>query len=324
MSTVALSNRDPWPVGARPEPPRRPAAPPSTSVASGSALGPMAANPTTSSPAQATSSRYAPDGGVREGLPPDPSRTPPASPRPAPRPAAATHTPPATGRTGRPPPRRRPTGWRPGRWRRRTGRSWSCVRLVRADFRAEWLTSLIQAAGLRLTGSQAARLAVCGYLERPDWQSSRRARSSRTCCDGLCASRLLAVSAALAMAVAGCSSSPDVAAGSASPTEAVAAFMHALGDKNSDAACAQVSTRRPAADRRRASTSARRAWRRSSPTSTTRTRSPSSRPRRSPARRSPATRPPCRRRRSPTCRTGYQNDIDLVKINGRWYIDSKQ
>ena len=55
----------------------------------------------------------------------------------------------------------------------------------------------------------------------------------------LCA---LAVAGALLATATGCTSAPDVAAGSASPTEAVAAFMHALGAKNSDAACSQVST----------------------------------------------------------------------------------
>src|SRR6478609_6628913 len=91
--------------------------------------------------------------------------------------------------------------------------------------------------------------------------------------------------------LAGCSTAPDVAAGSASPTEAVAAFMHALGAKNSDAACAQVSTAGQ----------------------------------------------PLTNAGFDQCKEGLekvladlndpdeiQNDIDLVKLNGRWYIDSKQ
>ena len=54
--------------------------------------------------------------------------------------------------------------------------------------------------------------------------------------------KALTAVAALTLVLAGCTRAPDVAAGSASPAEAVAAFMHALGAKNADAACSQVST----------------------------------------------------------------------------------
>ena len=54
--------------------------------------------------------------------------------------------------------------------------------------------------------------------------------------------KALTVVAALVLVLAGCTRASDVAAGSSSPAETVAAFMHALGDKNADAACAQVST----------------------------------------------------------------------------------
>ena len=109
--------------------------------------------------------------------------------------------------------------------------------------------------------------------------------------------RVLAVSAALALAVAGCSSSPDTAAGSASPTEAVAAFMHALGDKSSDAACSQANCNARAgsasfADMTGATVTGDKAT----------------------VSKAQITNVP----------DGFQNDIDLVKLNGRWYIDSKQ
>jgi limonene-1,2-epoxide hydrolase len=123
--------------------------------------------------------------------------------------------------------------------------------------------------------------------------------------------------------LAGCSTAPDVAVGSASPTEAVAAFMHALGAKNSDAACAQVSTagqpltnagfdqckeglEKVLADlddpneiaqlKSATVTGAAVTGDKATVSKTQITNVPD----------------------------GYQNDIDLVKINGRWYIDSKQ
>ena len=54
--------------------------------------------------------------------------------------------------------------------------------------------------------------------------------------------KALVAAAAVTFALVGCTHGPDIAAGSASPPEAVATFMHALGNKNSDAACSQVST----------------------------------------------------------------------------------
>ena len=135
--------------------------------------------------------------------------------------------------------------------------------------------------------------------------------------------RVLAVSAALAMAVAGCSSSPDAAAGSASPTEAVAAFMHALGDKSSDTACSQVSTggqpltdagfdqckeglEKVLADLNDPDEIAQ--LKTASVTGATVTGDKAT------VSKAQITNVP----------DGFQNDIDLVKLNGRWYIDSKQ
>ncbi len=135
--------------------------------------------------------------------------------------------------------------------------------------------------------------------------------------------RALAVSAALAAALAGCTSAPDVAAGSASPTEAVAAFLHALGEKNSDAACAQVSTggkpltdagfdqckeglEKVLADLNDPDEIAQ--LKTASVTGATVTGDKAT------VTKAQITNVP----------DGYQNDIDLVKLNGRWYIDSKQ
>ena len=135
--------------------------------------------------------------------------------------------------------------------------------------------------------------------------------------------RVLAVSAALAMALAGCTSAPDVAAGSASPTEAVAAFMHALGEKNSDAACSQVSTggkpltdagfdqckeglEKVLADLNDPDEIAQ--LKTASVTGAT-------------VNGDKATVTKAQITNVPD---GYQNDIDLVKLGGRWYIDSKQ
>ena len=133
----------------------------------------------------------------------------------------------------------------------------------------------------------------------------------------------LTVGAALAVALAGCSSAPDVAPGSASPTEAVAAFMHALGEKNSDAACSQVSTggqpltnagfdqckeglEKVLADLDDPGEIAQ--LKSATVTGATVTGDKAT------VSKAQITNVP----------DGYQNDIDLVKLNGRWYIDSKQ
>ncbi|MEP6649769.1 MAG: hypothetical protein ABJA74_07610 [Lapillicoccus sp.] len=129
--------------------------------------------------------------------------------------------------------------------------------------------------------------------------------------------------AALALALAGCSSGPDGAAGSASPTEAVAAFMHALGDKNSDAACSQVSTggqaltnvgfdqckeglQKVLADLNDPAEIAKL----KSATVTGATVN--------------GDKATVSKGQITNVPAGYENDIDLVKVNGRWYIDSKQ
>ena len=125
------------------------------------------------------------------------------------------------------------------------------------------------------------------------------------------------------VALAGCSTTPDAAPGSASPSEAVASFMHALGDKNSDAACAQVSTggqpltkagldqckeglEKVLADLDDPAEIAK--LKAASVTGATVTGDKAT------VAKDQITNVP----------DGYQNDIDLVRINGRWYIDSKQ
>jgi hypothetical protein len=136
----------------------------------------------------------------------------------------------------------------------------------------------------------------------------------------LCA---VAVAGALLVTASGCTSAPDVAAGSASPTEAVAAFMHALGEKNSDAACSQVSTggkpltdagfdqckeglEKVLADLNDPDEIAQ--LKTASVTGAT-------------VNGDKATVTKAQITNVPD---GYQNDIDLVKLGGRWYIDSKQ
>ena len=121
--------------------------------------------------------------------------------------------------------------------------------------------------------------------------------------------------------LAGCSTS-DTATGSASPTEAVATFLHSLGDKSSDAACAQVSTGgkrlqdsgldqcKEGLEKVLAALN--------DPTEITKLKSAT------------VTGATVNGDKATVAKTqivgvpeGYQNDIDLVKIDGRWYIDSK-
>ena len=134
---------------------------------------------------------------------------------------------------------------------------------------------------------------------------------------------VIAAPAVAVVALAGCSTTPDAAAGSASPTEAVASFMHALGDKNSDAACAQVSTggqpltkagldqckeglEKVLADLNDPDEIAQ--LKTASVTGATVSGDTAT------VSKAQITNVP----------DGFQNDIDLVKLNGRWYIDSKQ
>jgi len=134
---------------------------------------------------------------------------------------------------------------------------------------------------------------------------------------------VIAAPAVAVVALGGCSTTPDAAPGSTSPTEAVASFMHALGDKNSDAACAQVSTggqpltnagldqckeglEKVLADLDDPAEIAQ--LKAASVTGATVTGDKAT------VAKDQITNVP----------DGYQNDIDLVKINGRWYIDSKQ
>lgn len=133
----------------------------------------------------------------------------------------------------------------------------------------------------------------------------------------------LAVATALTLLLVGCTRGPDVAAGSTSPTDAVAAFMHALGDKNSDAACSQVSTggqpltnagfdqckeglEKVLADLDDPNELAQL---KSAQVTGAAVNGDKATVSKEQIRNVPA---------------GFENDIDLVKINGRWYIDSKQ
>ena len=137
------------------------------------------------------------------------------------------------------------------------------------------------------------------------------------------AARCVAVVALAVVALAACSRGPDIAAGSASPAEAVATFMHALGDKNSDAACSQVSTggqpltnagydqckeglEKVLADLDDPAEIAK--LKAATVTGAT-------------VNGDKAT---VAKEQITNVPAGYENDIDLVKINGRWYIDSKQ
>jgi hypothetical protein len=134
--------------------------------------------------------------------------------------------------------------------------------------------------------------------------------------------KALVAAAAVTFALVGCTHGPDIAAGSASPPEAVATFMHALGNKNSDAACSQVSTggqpltdagydqckeglQKVLADL-------------NDPTEIAKLKS---------ATVTGATvngeKATVAKEQITNVPAGYENDIDLVKINGRWYIDSK-
>ena len=135
--------------------------------------------------------------------------------------------------------------------------------------------------------------------------------------------KALTVVAALVLVLAGCTRAPDVAAGSASPAETVAAFMHALGDKNADAACAQVSTggqpltnagydqckeglQKVLADLYDPGEIAK--LKSATVTGATVTGDKAT----------------VSKEQITNVPSGYENDIDLVNINGRWYIDSKQ
>lgn len=127
---------------------------------------------------------------------------------------------------------------------------------------------------------------------------------------------------ALVVGLGSACSANNAASGSASPTETVAAFMHALGDKDADAACAQVSTGgKPLSDagldqckegldkvltalndpaeiaklKAATVTGAQVNGDKATVTKDQITNVPQ----------------------------GYQNDIDLVRIGGRWFIDSK-
>jgi hypothetical protein len=135
--------------------------------------------------------------------------------------------------------------------------------------------------------------------------------------------KALTALAALAVVLAGCTRGPDVTAGSASPAEAVAAFMHALGEKNADAACSQVSTggqpltsagydqckeglQKVLADLDDPGEIAQ--LKTATVTGAT-------------VNGNKAT---VSKEQISNVPAGYENDIDLVNLNGRWYIDSKQ
>jgi limonene-1,2-epoxide hydrolase len=135
--------------------------------------------------------------------------------------------------------------------------------------------------------------------------------------------KALTALAALTLLLAGCTRAPDVAVGSASPAEAVAAFMHALGDKNADAACSQVSTggqpltnagydqckeglQKVLADL-------------DDPGEIAQLKSATVTGASVNGAKATVT-----KEQISNVPAGYENDIDLVTIHGRWYIDSKQ
>ncbi len=122
--------------------------------------------------------------------------------------------------------------------------------------------------------------------------------------------------------LAGCSSTPDTATGSASPAEAVATFMQSLGDKSSDAACAQVST-----GGKRLQDSGLDQCKEGLEKVLAALNDPTEIAKLKAATVTGAT---VDGNKATVAKTqivgvpeGYQNDIDLVKIDGRWYIDSK-
>ena len=119
-----------------------------------------------------------------------------------------------------------------------------------------------------------------------------------------------------------CSSTPEVAAGSASPGEAVSAFMHALGNKNPDAACAQVST-----GGARLQNSGLDQCKEGLQKVLDALNDPAEIAKLQSATVTGATvtgdKATVAKGQIVGVPDGYQNDIDLVRIDGRWYIDSK-
>jgi hypothetical protein len=135
--------------------------------------------------------------------------------------------------------------------------------------------------------------------------------------------KALTAVAALTLVLAGCTRAPDVAAGSASPAEAVAAFMHALGAKNADAACSQVST-----GGKPLSNAGYDQCKEGLQKVLAALDDPAEIAKLKSATVSGATvngdKATVTKEQISNVPAGYENDIDLVKINGRWYIDSKQ
>jgi hypothetical protein len=132
-----------------------------------------------------------------------------------------------------------------------------------------------------------------------------------------------AVAVAAALLLTGCTRGPDVAAGSTSPTEAVAAFMHALGQKDSDAACSQVST-----GGQPLTNAGYDQCKEGLKKVLTDLNDPAEIAKLKAATVTGATvngdKATVSKDQITNVPAGYENDIDLVKINGRWYIDSKQ
>ncbi len=135
------------------------------------------------------------------------------------------------------------------------------------------------------------------------------------------ASGALAAALLVGAGLGACSSGPDTA-GSASPTEAVTAFMHALGNKDSDAACAQVSTagqRLENAGLDQCKDGLNKVLAAlNDPAEVAKLQSAT------------VTGATVSGDKATVAKTqivgvpdGYQNDIDLVRLDGRWYIDSK-
>ena len=135
--------------------------------------------------------------------------------------------------------------------------------------------------------------------------------------------KALTALAVLTLVLAGCTKAPDVAAGSASPGEAVAAFMHALGEKNADAACSQVST-----GGQPLSNSGYDQCKEGLQKVLADLDDPGEIAQLKTATVTGATvngnKATVTKEQISNVPAGYENDIDLVSINGRWYIDSKQ
>ena len=131
---------------------------------------------------------------------------------------------------------------------------------------------------------------------------------------------LAAAAVAAGLGLAGCTGTP--AEGSGAPTQTVESFMHALGDKDPDTACAQVSTGgEPLSglDLDQCREGLRKVL--------AAVQDPSDLARLKSAKVTGAQvtgdKATVLAAQITGVPDGYQNDIDLLRLGGRWYIDSK-